>query len=260
MVELKEKMKTYVPKGYIHKTVYIRNVYNTMITLTPNKDELNEIKEINKKYLDTKEEQNRLRKEIQLIETKNPNWENNRRVISDEDQLKMKTLQTELYALVKEERKVYDLLSSKKASLNLTYEGYTEGIGGKYRKNIYNPETKITTETYTKMDRRTMNAKCKNFTIPYKQKYKTLDYKASVISEYSIINLKYYDKITKKTTNKGLTATYIYKSIIRDKHNKSQWEFNGFKMADLEMVCKWNGYIKNKGDQYGHLAEWYIKL
>ena len=97
--------------------------------------------------------------------------------------------------------------------------------------------------------------------LAYKVCVKKLDYSKSYVGYYSVLNLKYYDKITKKPTNKGLKANGIWTYEDNEKR-KTHWTFGGFKVENLRLICVINGYDnkKAKKDQYGVLAEWYIKL
>jgi hypothetical protein len=107
--------------------------------------------------------------------------------------------------------------------------------------------------------------KTKTQYIPIKRCCKTLDYSKSVFGAYSVVNLKYYNNITKKTSNLHLKATDIWTWCDDDeknKHTKTSWCFGGIKVDDLKTLCVKNGYnakdVKKK--QYGELAEWYVKL
>jgi hypothetical protein len=92
-------------------------------------------------------------------------------------------------------------------------------------------------------------------TIKIRQRIKTLDYKASIIFDYSAINLKRWNKITKKTTNKGCVAVSAWSWTDR-----KGWTLDGFTAPDLKWFVKQNGFKEEKGKkyQYGDYAEWLL--
>jgi hypothetical protein len=84
-----------------------------------------------------------------------------------------------------------------------------------------------------------------------------LNLKGRVYGYYDAINLKHWDKITGKTSNKGLKAETSY--TYTDKDNRGGWTFGGIKAGDLCGVMKRNG-IETKGLMYGDMAEKLMKL
>ena len=100
----------------------------------------------------------------------------------------------------------------------------------------------------------------KGITIKIRQRIKTLDYKASIIPNYSPINLKRWNKITKKSTNKGCVAVSAWSHHYETGGNRSGWTLDGFKAPDLEYFVIKNGFKKEKGKkyQYGDYAEWLL--
>jgi len=94
--------------------------------------------------------------------------------------------------------------------------------------------------------------------LKYKVCVKKMNYEKSVITWSSVLNIKKYDRKTKKTSNRDLKATDIWS----DYNDKPTWRFGGLKVDVLRMLCVENGYDKKKANssQYGDLAEWYMKL
>lgn len=74
---------------------------------------------------------------------------------------------------------------------------------------------------------------------------------------YSILNIKSYDKITKKTSNRNCN-TYYY----NDYSFRGGWCYDGIKSDELKFILKQNGYKAKdfKGKKYGDLVEMYMKL
>jgi hypothetical protein len=79
---------------------------------------------------------------------------------------------------------------------------------------------------------------------------------------YSIINLKHWNKTTKKTSNKGLRADHTYSWVSESGYRWGGWRFGGISADDLWAICKKNGFVeeKKKKYNYGDYAEWYMKL
>lgn len=78
-----------------------------------------------------------------------------------------------------------------------------------------------------------------------------------VTSYYDATNLKSWDNLTGKTSNKGLKADTSY--TYTDKDYRGGWTFGGIKSADLCMIMKKND-IDTKGLRYGDMAEKLMKL
>jgi hypothetical protein len=91
--------------------------------------------------------------------------------------------------------------------------------------------------------------------------YKTLDYNLSNNSNHHPTNLKYWDKTTMKTSNRGLKATNAYTYENYD-GNACGWTFGGISSDDISKLCCDNGYKKVKGvrPQYGDYANWYLHI
>jgi hypothetical protein len=89
----------------------------------------------------------------------------------------------------------------------------------------------------------------------------TMDLRQTPTPYSSILNLKPWDKATKKTSNKGLKADTTY-NWTTDYGSTKGWKFGGISAGSLAGICKKNGLIeeKKKKYQYGDYAEWYMKL
>lgn len=85
-----------------------------------------------------------------------------------------------------------------------------------------------------------------------------MDLTKTPISRYSVLNLKWWDKKTKKTSNKGLKADTTYS--WGDGYSRGGWTFGGLQADTLKILYKQNGMTPSKGLQYGDYAEWYLKL
>jgi hypothetical protein len=85
-----------------------------------------------------------------------------------------------------------------------------------------------------------------------------LSLKGRVTSYYDATNLKYWDKTTGKTSNKGLKAETSY-TYTDGYGNSSGWTFGGIKAGDLCEVMKKNN-IDSKGMRYGDMAVKLMKL
>ena len=85
-----------------------------------------------------------------------------------------------------------------------------------------------------------------------------MDLSKTPIARYSVLNLKRWDKKTKKTSNKGLKADTTYS--WSENGMRGGWTFDGICVDNLKMLYKQNGMKIAKGMQYGDYAEWYLKL
>jgi hypothetical protein len=96
----------------------------------------------------------------------------------------------------------------------------------------------------------------------YKIRYEigTMKYNTSRLSYYSVLNIKRWDKNTKKTSNKGLKADTTYSWT--DGFGRGGWTFGGLDASNMEDICLKNGFKKEKGKkyQYGDYAEWYLSI
>lgn len=88
-----------------------------------------------------------------------------------------------------------------------------------------------------------------------KMKYNTIRF-----DYYSVLNIKRWDKNTKKTSNKGLKADTTYS--WSDWYGRGGWTFNGLDASHMEAICLKNGFKKEKGKKYnyGDYAEWYLSI
>jgi len=89
---------------------------------------------------------------------------------------------------------------------------------------------------------------------------KILNYKYVEPYEYDATGLKYYNPMTKKTSNKKLKAIKYY-DCENYQGRKCGWEFGGITAYGIEKFCIQNGFIKDKKTkyQYGDYAEWILK-
>ena len=102
-----------------------------------------------------------------------------------------------------------------------------------------------------------------------------IDYQKIVRSFLDARNLKYWDKTTNKTSNKGLKAFHYREYYDYDGNTKKEWVFGGIKIEDLKEFCMNNNYQtvdKNgkrkdnkiitkeyKNHLYGILANWVLE-
>lgn len=85
-----------------------------------------------------------------------------------------------------------------------------------------------------------------------------MNYKINNRSYYNILNLKKWDKETKKTSNKDLKADTTY--TWSDNYSSKGWVFGGIKSDDIENFSLINGFKKEKKKKYnyGDYAEWIL--
>jgi len=124
------------------------------------------------------------------------------------------------------------------------------------------------TETYNERVYKKLNEKynnindihssIKDYLIKIRIKIGSMDLKKTQRHYYSPLNLKYWDKTTLKTSNKGLKADTTYS--WSDEYSRGGWTFGGITSNDLEKCCVYNGFIKEKKKkyQYGDYANWYL--
>lgn len=100
------------------------------------------------------------------------------------------------------------------------------------------------------------------YVIRKKYIHKTLDYKGYVSGYYNPRNLKYWDKTSMITSNKGLKAISIWTYADKNYKCRGNWRFGGITAGDLEIFCKINGFKKEKGKkyQYGDYANWFLHI
>jgi len=103
-----------------------------------------------------------------------------------------------------------------------------------------------------------------------------VDYQKIVRSRLDARNIKYWDKETKKTSNKGLKAFHYREYYNYDGKERGGWEFGGIKIEVLKEFCMNNNYEtldKNgkrkdkktitkeyKNYLYGDLANWVFHI
>jgi len=109
---------------------------------------------------------------------------------------------------------------------------------------------------FTKIDKRYSDTKKDDFIYPIKVVDFVRPYNGHYIGSYSVLTLKHYNKETMKATTKGMTAD----RYTNHKGEVTYWDFGGFTASSLKHICKVNGYVPKEGDQYGHYAEWWMKL
>lgn len=150
-------------------------------------------------------------------------------------------------------KEIKDILKTKKQYTN-TY--YREILNDKLYKDKYNPKN---VPDYIK---------------PYliKMRFETgkMDLTKTPRTYYNPKNLKYWDKTTMKTSNKGLKADTTYS--WSDEYHRGGWTFGGITADDLERICVLNGFKiekeiktkngkekeKDKKYQYGDFANWFL--
>jgi hypothetical protein len=96
---------------------------------------------------------------------------------------------------------------------------------------------------------------------------RTLNYENTPFKYESVLNYKKWDKITKKTSLKGLKAntTWTWTEPKRDgeegRARTGGWTFGGFCANSIEYNAVENGFKKKKGQKYnyGDFAEFLMK-
>jgi len=109
---------------------------------------------------------------------------------------------------------------------------------------------------------------------------KILKYNSTINTEYSVLNLKRWNKITNKPTNSGLTARHSSWQYIEDGKEKEKinWDFENQALTihQVEKFAIWNGFkkeilkitnkgktsesIKYKSYQYGEYANYLLEI
>jgi hypothetical protein len=99
----------------------------------------------------------------------------------------------------------------------------------------------------------------KDFNIKVRVKIGKMDLKKTPRQYYNPLNLKWWDKTTKKTSNKGLKADTTY-SWSYGSGERGGWVFGGLTADDMEKFAMRNGFKFEKGEKYyyGHFAEWFL--
>lgn len=151
--------------------------------------------------------------------------------------------------------KIRDILKTKKKYTDMYYR---EFLDNNLFKLTYTPD-KIPTNI-------------KPYLIKIRFEIGKMDFKQTPRPYYNPINLKWWDKTTMKTSNKGLKADTTYSWTDND-GTRGGWKFGGITSDDLENICITNGFIlekeistnkngkervKNIKPQYGHYADWFL--
>jgi hypothetical protein len=141
-------------------------------------------------------------------------------------------------------------------------------------KKILKQKPKYSNQTYQEIVFKKLNEKfnlthkgsLKPYLIKIKLSIGSMDLTKTQRNYYNPLNLKYWDKTTFKTSNKGLKADTTYS--WSDDYHRGGWKFGGITADDLELICLRNGFKvdkemrkgkeKDKKYQYGEFANWYL--
>jgi len=238
-------------KGRIYRTVYVRNTYKQNVKLTASDEDKAKILPLYEAYLEAKNNHNEAEKILnanskERQELRKTNWN---AYISEMD-----VFMKDVDMKAKEQYQLYSIYVEAKKKVRLYFRDEYQGKVGKY--NHYGDIDN--NWNFSMKDDEYSTEKTKMFNVPFRQLYSGFNYQTEVIDYRSILNLKFWHPITKKTTNKGLKATHLWTSYRSDE--KSPWIFGGLKADDLQRVCEANGYKTTKNTQYGDYAQWFIKL
>lgn len=251
MLELRYKMMTHTLKGHIYRKVYVRNTYKRTVKLTAKDEDKAKVLPLYEAYLVAKDKH--IKAECDRYKFGSENQEL-KKANFQEYLSQLKALDSDLSAKEKEKNRVYKIYNEVKEYVMMYYRCEPQNQVFHYIK--YGDYQNTWNITMTDKDYQT--SKHKSFTVPFRQLYKKFDYTGSVIHKHSVLNLKLWHPITKKTSNKGLKAVYLWKSCLDEA--KNEWIFEGFKADSLKRVCESNGYKTTKETQYGDYAMWFIKL
>lgn len=146
-------------------------------------------------------------------------------------------------------KEIKDVLKSNKKYTNYYYK---DVLNDKLYKEKYNPKY--------------VPPNVKPYLIKMRFETGKMDLTKTPRTYYNPKNLKYWDKTTLKTSNKGLKADTTY-SWSGD-GCRGGWTFGGITADDLESICILNGFKiekemrkgkeKDKKYQYGDFANWYL--
>jgi hypothetical protein len=143
-------------------------------------------------------------------------------------------------------------------------------------KKILKQKQQYSNQTYQQIVFKKLNEKfnlkytgsLKPYLIKIKFSIGSMDLTKTQRNYYNPLNLKYWDKTTFKTSNKGLKADTTYS--WSDDYSRGGWKFGGITADDLELICLKNGFKvekemrkgkeKDKKYQYGEFANWYLHI
>lgn len=97
-------------------------------------------------------------------------------------------------------------------------------------------------------------------TIKIREPSKQIDYYKTPRYHYNAKNIKFFDKIALKPTNRGLEANHLYTDICKETNHKRGWKFNGITLDEIKKFCEINGMIISKNYNYGDYANWILKV
>lgn len=99
-------------------------------------------------------------------------------------------------------------------------------------------------------------------TIKMRKPFKQMDYSANPKYHYNAKNIKFWDKKTKKPSNRGLEADHTFSYINDDTNHTRGWKFNGITLDEIKTFCHTNGLdkITSKNYKYGDYANWILKI
>ena len=121
-----------------------------------------------------------------------------------------------------------------------------------WRSDNLRPNRLVGWENFRKTEYHTPDYYIKTYKV--RKIIKRFNYESPIIRKKSIFRIKYWDKETKKTNNKGLTAT---------KYNDGDLRYDDY--LEAYTIEKWaveNGFKKEKNKKYyyGHYAEFLLKI
>jgi len=153
-------------------------------------------------------------------------------------------------------KKIKDILKLKIVSYS--YETYEDKLF-----NLLQQE-KWTKKEFKNLPELTQQIR--QFMIKKRFKIGSMDLKKTPRSYYSPLNLKHWDKKSKKTSNKGLKANTTYSWTDEETKRRGGWTFGGITVDCLIRICQDNGFNEPKKNingkkinyQYGDYAEWLL--
>jgi len=121
-----------------------------------------------------------------------------------------------------------------------------------YQEQVY----KTLNEKYNNIN--DIHPSIKDYLIKIKCKVGSMDLTKTQRHYFNPLNLKFWDKTTLKTSNKGLKADTTYSWT--EEWGRGGWKFGGITADELEHICIINGFKKEKKKkyQYGDYANWYL--
>jgi hypothetical protein len=99
-------------------------------------------------------------------------------------------------------------------------------------------------------------------TIKIRKPFKQMDYSSTPKYHYNAQNIKFWDKKTKKPSNKELKADHTFNYISDYTNHTRGWKFNGITLDEIKSFCIINGLDKiiSKNYKYGDYANWILKV